>query len=303
MELSQLEYFKAASHYSSFTQAAEAMHITQPALSKSMSKLEKELGTALFDRGGGKLRLSSAGRAFLVWCNQALMAVESGVREISDISGTGGGVVRIGVSEAIFIRHLVRDFLKSHNNAGLQCHLLTHEQMCTAIYEGTLDFVVSRGALYGPDLFWSPVYEDTIAALLPAKHPLAKRPYIRLEELANEFFIMGDLNYEMESFVYRMCYDAGFTPKIRYEGHESDVAGMLEALENTVMLVFSSTTFGVRSDMVPSPDIVGVPIMDITEPQQIGMGFRSNRYQSAAAQDFYEMVESYYRSLPKGMPI
>lgn len=307
MELSQLEYFKITARHNSFTQAAEALHITQPALSKSISKLEKELGAALFDRGSGPLQLSSAGRSFLVWCNQALAAIDSGVREVRDISGTGGGEVRVAVSEAIFIKHLIRDFLATHQNAGFHCHLLTHDQMRTAIYEGAVDFVISRGPIYGADILWRPVYNDTLAVLMPTKHRLAKRSGLRLEDLADEYFVMGDLNYDMKSYVYRLCYDAGFTPKVRYEGHESDVASMLDTLEDTVMLVFSSTTFGVAADQEKNPGVIAIPIVipiiDSPDSEMVGLGFRSNRYQSAAVLEFYEMVESYYSTLPSGMPL
>jgi len=299
MELSQLEYFKIASRHRSFTQAAEELHITQPALSISMSKLEKELGAALFDRNVNSLQLTSAGRAFLVWCNQALTALDSGVREVRDIRGTGGGNVCVAVSEAIFIKHLVRDFLHSHENASLQCYLLTHDQMRTALSEGTVDFVISRGALHGPDIFWTPVYKDCLTALMTTQNPLAKRPKIRMEDLADEFFLMGDLVYEMKSFVYDLCYSAGFSPKIRYEGHESDVASMLRALEHTVMLTYNSTTFGVQADIGDVEDVTAVPIED-AKLEPVGMGLRTNRYQSAAVQDFFEMVHEYFLSLPEG---
>ena len=298
MELSQLEYFKIASRHRSFTQASEELHITQPALSISISKLEKELGAALFDRNSGSLQLTSAGRAFLVWCNQALTAIDSGVREVRDIRGTGGGNVCVAVSEAIFIKHLARDFLHSHENASLQCYLLTHDQMRTAISEGTVDFVISRGPLHGPDIFWMPVYNDYLTVLMPTGNPLAKRPRLRMEDLANEFFLMGDLLYDMKSFVYDLCYAAGFSPKIRYEGHESDVASMMRTLERAVMLTCNSTTCGVRDDVGRVEDIISLPIADAAlEP--IGMGFRANRYQSAAVQDFFEMVQTYFSSLPE----
>lgn len=302
MELSQLEYFKETARHKNFTQASKELHITQPALSKAISKLEKEVGAELFNRGSRPLQLSSAGRAFLVWCNQALSAIDSGVREVRDISGIGGGEVHIAVSEAIFIRHLVRDFLNTHPGSNLQCYLLTHDKMKTGILDGSIDFIISRGPVYGPDIFWQPVYNEHLAVLMSKSHPLAKRLSLRLEELSDEFFVMGDLNYDMKSFVYHLCYEAGFAPKIRYEGHESDVASMLHTLDRTVMLVFNSTTFGVQADQINAMDTVSVPIQDNLKLEPVGLGFRSNRYQSADVQEFYEIVEAYFKSLPDSRP-
>lgn len=302
MELSQLEYFKVAARHSSFTQAAEALHITQPALSKSVSRLEKELGAALFDRGGGPLQLTSAGRAFLVWCNRALSAIDSGVREVGDMNGAVTGSVRVAVSEAVYINHLSRDFLKANPNVSIECHLLTHNQMRTALHEGTVDFTVSRGPLFGPDISWRPVYEENLAVLMSSEHALAKKRSLRLEELAHEFFLMGDLSNDMTSFVYDLCYQAGFTPTIRYEGHESDVAGMMSVLPDSVMLVYSSTTHGVKVSAPALTNLIAVPVEDDIRLEPIGMGFRSNCYRSRAVQAFYEMVSGYYRTLPKGSP-
>ena len=299
MELSQLNYFKVASRHKNFTQAAEELHMSQPALSISISKLEKELGTVLLDRGGSSLQPTAAGRAFLFWCNQAQISIDSGVREVRDICGAGGGKVCVAVSEAVFIKHLARDFLSSHKDASLQCYMLTNSQMCTAIHEGTIDFVVSRGPLYGSDIFWSPVCNDFLTVLMSTKNPLSNRTKLRFEDLADEYFIIGDIKYDVKSFVYERCYSVGFTPKVRYEGHEADAASMLLSLEHTVMLAYSSTTYGVRADMVGIPELVSLPLVDApSEP--IGIGLRPSRYQSSAAQDFYEMVRSFFSSLPNG---
>ena len=297
MELSQLQHFKVTSRNTSFTLAAEELHMSQPALSISISKLEKELGAALFNRARGALQLTSVGRTFLIWCNQALTSIDSGVREVRDLCDKGGGKVSVAVSEAIFIKHLVRDFLKSHSNASLQCHLMTHDQMRTAIYESTVDFVISRGLVYGPEIFWSPVCNDYLTALMSVNNPLANKQSLRLEELADSYFLVGDLKHDMDSFVYKLCNTAGFSPKVRYEGHDSDVATLLLTLENTVMLTCRSTTCGVESERGGVEDVTTVPIID-AEVAPVGLGFRSNRYQSVAVQEFFEMVQSFFSSLP-----
>ena len=297
MELSQLQHFKVTSRHKNFTIAAKELHISQPALSISISKLEKELGAVLFSRGRGALQLTSVGRTFLVWCNHALTAIDSGVREVRDLCDAGGGRVCVAVSEAVFIKHLTRDFLRTHDNASLQCYLMTNEQMRTAIYESTVDFVISRGPVYGPDIFWSHLYDDYLTALMSVENPLAKRSFLRFEELADSFFLVGDLKHDMDSFVYQLCYAAGFTPKIRYEGHESDVATMLLTLDNTVMLTCNSTTCAVESELSDVPEVVAIPIID-ADVAPLGLGFRSNRYQSLAVQEFFEMVQSFYSSIP-----
>lgn len=297
MELSQLKHFKVTSRHKNLTRAAEELHLSQPALSISISKLEKELGAALFDRGRGGLQLTSVGSSFLFWCNEALNAIDSGVREVRDLCDTGGGLVRVAVSEAVFIKHLTRDFLKTHSKASLQCFLMTNEQMRSAIYDSTVDFVISRGPVTGPDIYWSPVYEDYLTALMSVENPLARKPSLLMEELASSFFLVGDLKQDMHSFIYQQCHAAGFTPKIRYEGHDSDVATLLLVLENTVMLTCNSTNLAVEAEIPGVSDVIAVPISD-ANVQPLGLGFRSNRYQSVAVMEFYDMAQRFYSALP-----
>ncbi|MHB8148225.1 MAG: LysR family transcriptional regulator, partial [Vulcanimicrobiaceae bacterium] len=86
MELQQLAYFRVVARTEHFTQAAEELAITQPALSRAISRLERDLGVALFDHRGRSVRLNRYGRAFLRHAERALVALEEGRREVGDLS-------------------------------------------------------------------------------------------------------------------------------------------------------------------------------------------------------------------------
>ena len=106
MELSQLSYFQECARHDTFSKAAQALHITQPALSKSIAKLEGELGCRLFERGPGPLRLTAQGHTFLYWCGQARLALDSGIRETMELSEYPSGTIRLATSEGVFLKHL-----------------------------------------------------------------------------------------------------------------------------------------------------------------------------------------------------
>ncbi|MDR0851158.1 MAG: LysR family transcriptional regulator [Clostridiales Family XIII bacterium] len=299
MELSQLQYFVETARHNSFTQAAETLHITQPGLSKSISKLEKELGVILFDRNSIPLHLTAEGEAFLSRCRQTLFTLDSGISEVRDFNGIGGEM-HIGVSEAIYIRHLIREFLNEHEDVSLHCYLMSHEQMSKTLTSGTTDFVVSRGEISESDIVWQPLYNEQLSILVPPSHPMAGLESVRLKDLADESFIAGDLSLNMHSALYQICYNAGFTPRVRYEGHESDVASLLYDLEHTVMLIYRSTTMGVIADHVGagmSPALINIPVIGAPSPLPIGIGVHATHYKSAASRLFYDRIVSYYHSL------
>lgn len=303
MELAQLNYFCETARHATFSQAAQALHITQPALSKSVAKLERELGCHLFERGAGPLRLTSQGRAFLHWTRQALSALDSGMREVRDLGDQLTGAVRIAISEGVFLKHLIRDFLVANPEVDLACVTLDSERIAALLASGELDFAVTRGPVFGPDVFWHPVYTDRVAALMSREHPLAGRACLNMEELAEESFIVGDLAGDSGSHTLELCYGAGFTPRIRYQGHESDVGSLLTSIPRSVLLAYHSTTLGVGRWGRHPEAIITVPISDNKLPEELlGLGLRASRYQTAAARAFYDLVTAYFHELsaPEG---
>ncbi|MCY9357092.1 LysR family transcriptional regulator [Bacillus spizizenii] len=92
MELNQLEYFKMLAQVQHFTQVAKMLHITQPALSRSIAKLEEELGVPLFERQGRKICLNKYGKMFLKRIQVAITEIEKGkwelLEDLNPISGT-----------------------------------------------------------------------------------------------------------------------------------------------------------------------------------------------------------------------
>ena len=116
MEIMQLRYLKEVARQESFTRAAELLHITQSALSKSIAKLEDEVGVKLFERDGNRIHLNPFGKAILRSSDQALVDLENGLKQVREMAGLEQGTVRVGVGPEVFIKHLVKDFLLRHPN-------------------------------------------------------------------------------------------------------------------------------------------------------------------------------------------
>lgn len=95
MDLSQLEYFRALAHIRHFTKAAASISISQSALSRSITKLENELGHPLFDRTGHEISLTPDGQRFLIHVERALSEIEEGRRELDHENDPQGGIINL----------------------------------------------------------------------------------------------------------------------------------------------------------------------------------------------------------------
>ena len=101
MLLRHLNYFLAVAQYQSFTRAARALHVSQPALSQQVRQLEEHLGAQLFDRTGRLVRLTDAGEVYLRYARQALQDLEEGRRALHDVSDLSRGSLRVAVAPAM----------------------------------------------------------------------------------------------------------------------------------------------------------------------------------------------------------
>src|SRR5579864_5072626 len=100
MELQQLDYFQTLAKTQHVTQAAEQLGITQPALSRAIGRLERDLGVSLFDHPGRSVKLNRYGRAYLAHVERALGAMEEGRRELADLVDRESGIIAFGFAHA-----------------------------------------------------------------------------------------------------------------------------------------------------------------------------------------------------------
>lgn len=299
MEFQQLVYFKEVAQLESFSRAAEHLHITQSALSKSIAKLEQEIGVRLFTREGNSIHLNQFGKTLLRYADQALVNLESGLSQVRDMAGLACGAIRVGVSAEVFIKHLVRDFLLKHPDVSLTCLLQSPEQMSDSLLQGTVDFCIATAPVPGSGIVWQPLYEDHLTMLLPTTHPLAQRESAFLDEFSGDRFIITNLGYGMRSNTYELCQAAGFEPKVLYEGYDTEIAGQLIDAGLGVEVTPHSVSEGVARFLAgsPPPSVVKLPLVDSFSKKTIGLMATKGHYQSSAALAFYADVVEYFSSL------
>ncbi|MED2795985.1 LysR family transcriptional regulator, partial [Bacillus wiedmannii] len=120
MELLQLHYFLKVAKLEHMTQAAQELRIAQPALSKTIARLEEDLGVPLFDRQGRKIRLNSFGKAYLKKVEKALMLLEEGRKEVEDLAAMERGRISLATTTHKCFSDVIGTFISLHPDIKLQ---------------------------------------------------------------------------------------------------------------------------------------------------------------------------------------
>lgn len=230
MRIEQLEYLSAVTQHGSLRRASEKLHLSQPALSEALTKLERELRVTLLDRRRSGARISREGRELLPYMSEVLAAVDR-LRVAAGDQRTDTRVIRVGTVHAATSTLLVpavRVFQERHPGTTVEVLTMQQAQIDEALAEGTLDLGLVN-VLDGDD---APIGLDGIdllvgrpVAVLPAGHLLTARPKVTIDELRLERFVMMRAGYVMHRYVHRV-----FGPEVPPVAHSADGAEMGKAL-------------------------------------------------------------------------
>jgi DNA-binding transcriptional LysR family regulator len=194
MELRHLRYFVGVGEEQHFGRAAKRLHVAQPALSRQIQDLERDLGFALFDRLPRGVRLNAAGKLFLTDARRILQDVEEAKLRAERIAHGKAGTLRIGIATAVSWHGLVvdafRQFRRQQPDAELELHHLLSVHQVEAILSGRLDagFAASLTP-WDKDLAHWEFAQDRMVLAVPKGHALTKQKGIRLRDLRNLPFV------------------------------------------------------------------------------------------------------------------
>ncbi|MEU1377735.1 LysR family transcriptional regulator [Streptomyces triculaminicus] len=182
IELRHLRAFLAIAEAGTITRAAARLHLTQPALSRTLRQLEDHLGARLVDRSTHHLELTAEGRTFRDRAHAALSAVETAL----DPRGLTNRPLRLGHTWAALGDHtvpLLRRWDETH--PGIPLELLRVDDRTAGLTQGKVDAALLRGAVTSPGLRTEPLLSETRVVVMPADSPLAALPEVTLADLAD----------------------------------------------------------------------------------------------------------------------
>ena len=291
MELTQLRYFRVLAESKSLSKAAEKLFISPPALSASIARLEKELGTTLFDRRQ-TLVLNERGQIFLEYITQALSALDNAQEAMRDANKARQGHLTIGVGSAVVWQDLFLEFTEKFPNVRLEHQPVTLKDMSDERILDSYDFIIAAPQDLSTEKLHSvTLYDDDWPTLMvPWNHPLASRKEIALSEVKDENFIALTKGNSSRKYFDDLCAIAGFKPKIVVEcGMEMRQAFVLAG--RGIALATAHTRL--RNT---EPRICFLDIINPFYRRSQCLYWHGQRYQTAAARAFREFAMDFFRN-------
>jgi len=229
MTLHQLKVFVAVAKLRSFTQASEALHISQPSLSSLVSGLAEELGAKLFERLGNKMHLTVAGEELLRLTDEFLPRLEGIKGKIEEIVGLKKGKILVGGSSSAassFLPTAVQDFKKQHGAIQVVLKIELSGALEKRLLDGTLDIAIMGRPPASSLLLADPYRDEEIVTIVSPQHPLAKRPWVPLKLVAEGPLIAHEKGMFVRDLVEKRFSELGlpFTPELEVNDHMSGEA-------------------------------------------------------------------------------
>lgn len=231
MELTYLYYFKVIAEKENMSRAAESLHVSQPALSKTISKLENSLGVTLFERKKGRISLSPIGADFYRQVAKAFDCIDEGQRLIDAYKKTDGSSVTIGSPVAELLNSLLRNYLSAHKQETMQISqfLYTPEALQEQLLSGKLDFALTPIPFHDPEINQIKLMDEEILLAVGKNHPLAGKHFVRLADCKNERFLVNEASFDRRAVIDN-CKAVGFEPNITLCSNEPSIID--DALES-----------------------------------------------------------------------
>jgi DNA-binding transcriptional LysR family regulator len=215
----------------SFSAAADALHLSQSAVSQQVAALERETGMQLLDRTSDGPRLTPAGEALMEHGNAVIARLDEAERELAEIAGLEGGRLRVisfPTASATIMTLALAEFRRAYPQVELEFAEDEPENSFPALRRGDFDLAVvfdykNFPLDFGRDAEAELIYEEPIRVALPSGHPLAASDAVRVKDLADEDWLCGALPSSCRFQVIELCKSAGFEPRISFQSEDYEV--------------------------------------------------------------------------------
>ncbi|MFI7006344.1 LysR family transcriptional regulator [Streptomyces sp. NPDC050145] len=229
MDLNSLRQFLAVARLEHLSRAAEELRVAQPSLSRTVARLEKELGTPLFDRAG-RLRLNDAGRLFRDYAERSLGELEAGRRAVAELAGEGFGSVRLASETFLTFTGPLAAYKRAHPDIEVELHQAPATDMARRLLTQEVDLCAASQPIPTDGLESVQLLDEPVWLVTPPGHPLAGRSSVTVPELAGEGFIAAQPGHWQRRLLDRLFAAHDLAPRIVCEGDElSAIAALIQA--------------------------------------------------------------------------
>ncbi|MFS0635372.1 LysR family transcriptional regulator [Mesobacillus foraminis] len=225
LELRQLQTFLEVAKHKSITKAAEALHISQPALSKSIKALEEDLGMTLIVRTNKTSDLTDAGMVVVEYAQRMTALMDELTTTLNDMTNLARGQINIGLPPfigSLFFPKVMAEFHKTFPNIEINITEYGGARVVKSVEDGEFELGVVVLPVSEEDFNVFPIVEEEMKLLVHQDHEFASREQVDIKDLTEEEIIFYNEEFALHQILRTHFITAGFEPKILFKSSQWD---------------------------------------------------------------------------------
>ncbi|WP_214412274.1 LysR family transcriptional regulator [Sphaerisporangium fuscum] len=283
MDVQTLRWFLSLCDTENMRDTAAMERVNQSTLSRSLARLEADLGVELFHRHGRRLAVNRFGALFREHARRAVADLDVARRRIDALADPDTGLIRLGFLHSVgrwLVPEILRDYRAVTAGIRFELHQGFGRELFAWLRDDDIDVALVTPPKDGADVRWHRLREQQLCLALPADHPLAAEPGLELRDVRGEPFIAFAQTTDLRRVIDRLCAEAGFEPLIAFESEEiATVRGLIGA--------------GLGVGILPRPAVLehDDPVYRPLDPQRhrpIGLAWYATPPPTAATARFIE---------------
>ncbi len=288
MDFDQLETFLEVARHASFSRAAEKRFRTQPAVSAQIRALEEVVGARLFDRSGGKVSLTAAGKEFQKYVEETLEARKQMITRLAEMEHVPRGEIVVGANEGTclyVLPEVFAAFKQQYGGVAVSISRAESTKILESIIDNSVDFGVVSLPVSDNRLTVVPLHRDVLVVIAAPCHPLARMKSVPIAEAAKYPLLLPKAGHTRDA-LEDIFFERRLKPTISMELDSSELLKRFAAADVGVGFIARSNVL----DDVRAGLLAALPLADVTIKRDLALVFRKDKALSRAALAFIEIA-------------
>ncbi len=291
MEFNQLRYFQTVAKTGNVSKASEILFVTQPNISKSIARLEDEIGVQLFDHRKGKITLNEYGRVFLSSVEVAFSELTTGVQTVQRLFETSQGTLSLACSIDDFLPDLLKQFSLQHPEIGIRQLSHSFSTIIEHLLDRSLNIAITSQEIKDERIVFELLGRKDYVILVHKSHLLASEGEVHVSQLRDEKFICDSTRLNLEK-LRDICIKQGFAPDVAFEVESSDL--IFQLIEgNAGIALVPVPQFAKFVSQNRDHHISVLKIKDDIPPAMIGVAYHKGYVISKSAEMFIAFIREW----------
>ncbi len=296
MDFDQLETFLEVARHACFSRAAEKRCRTQPAISSQIRALEEEVGAKLFDRSGGKVALTAAGKVFQRYAEETLQARRVVLTTVQEMERVPRGEIVVAANEGTCLHILPEvfaEFKKQYPRVAVSVQRSEHNKILESVIDNSVDFGVVSLPVNDTRLTIVLIHRDELVLIVPSGHPLARLEAVPVAEIAKFPLLLPKLGRTRDA-IENMLHERRLRPNVSMELDSSELMKRFVAAQVGLGFIARSNV----AEDVRAGVLAALPIADAQFRRDLALVFRKDKALSRAALAFIDIAVKLKRVTP-----